>query len=138
MTFRESVFVDTSAWVALVDRSDDFHTKAVSVYPSLLKSCRHLVTSNLVLAEAYVLIMSELGQRAALDFLKGVKGSPRVLLLYSDEKIESEAEKILMKYEDHPFSYADAVSFAMMKAEKVKQAFCFDKHFLIAGFAKIP
>jgi len=38
MISAESLFVDTSVWVALADKSDTNHKKAVAVYPSLLKT----------------------------------------------------------------------------------------------------
>lgn len=134
----ENVFVDTSAWVALADKDDTYHRKASSAYPTILASHKNLVTSNLILAETYVLILNELGHRAALDFLKKIKTSPRIIKFYSNEEIESETELILTKYSDQNFSYTDAVSFAIMKKQKIKKTFCFDKHFQTAGFVKIP
>lgn len=138
MISRGNIFVDTSAWVALADKDDVHHKKASSVYPSLLKTHKSLVTNNLVIAETYILILKELGHKAALNFLEGVKSSPRISKIYSNEETEADAEEILTKYEDQDFSYTDAVSFAIMKRFKTKKAFCFDKHFKTAGFETIP
>ena len=138
MISRGNIFVDTSAWVALADKDDVHHKKASSVYPSLLKTHKSLVTNNLVIAETYILILKELGHKAALNFLEGVKSSPRISIIYSNEETEADAEEILTKYEDQDFSYTDAVSFAIMKRFKTKKAFCFDKHFKTAGFETIP
>ena len=92
MTSEENIFIDTGAWVALADRDDDCHRQAVSVYPSLLKSCRTLVTSNLVVAESYVLVLHALGHAAAMSFLEKIHASPRILKIYSNEEIESDAK----------------------------------------------
>ncbi len=138
MISQENIFVDTSAWLALADNDDTHHRKAALIFPSLLKTYRGLITSNLVIAEAYILILNELGHKAAIDFLERLKASPRILKIYSTEEIEASAEKILIKYNDQDFSYADSVSFAIMKKEKIRKAFCFDKHFLTAGFESIP
>ena len=138
MSSPETVFVDTSAWFALADKDDRHHGRASSVLPSLLKTAAILVTSNLVVAESYVLILHELGHPAAVNFLERMKSSPRISKVFSDREAESEAEKILVQYSDQDFSYTDAVSFAIMKRMKIKKAFCFDKHFLTAGFEKIP
>ncbi len=138
MISDENIFVDASAWIALADKDDAHHRKASSVYPSLLKIHKSLVTNNLVIAETYILILKELGHKAALNFLKGVRSSPRISKIYSNEETEAEAEKILTKYEDQDFSYTDTVSFAIMKRFNIKKAFCFDKHFKIAGFETIP
>jgi len=134
----ESIFVDTGAWVALADRDDVHHLKAASIYPTLLKTQKRLMTSNLVIAESYILILKELGHQAAIHYLEGIKTSPRILKIYSNEDLESEAEELLIKYSDQDFSYADAVSFAIMKREKIKKVFSFDGHFLTAGFINVP
>jgi predicted nucleic acid-binding protein len=134
----EDIFVDTSAWIALVDKDDSHHKEAASSYPSLLKNHRNLITSNFVIAETYIIILNELGHKLAIDFLEKLKASPRILKIYSNEDIEEEAEPILVKYSDQDFSYTDAVSFVIMKRQKIRKAFSFDKHFVIAGFVNIP
>jgi hypothetical protein len=134
----EDIFVDTSAWIALVDKDDSHHKEAASSYPSLLKNHRNLITSNFVIAETYIIILNELGHKLAIDFLEKLKASPRILKIYSNEDIEAEAEPILAKYSDQDFSYTDAVSFVIMKRQKIRKAFSFDKHFVIAGFVNIP
>jgi len=134
----EDIFVDTSAWIALVDKDDSHHKEAASSYPLLLKNHRNLITSNFVIAETYIIILNELGHKLAIDFLEKLKASPRILKIYSNEDIEAEAEPILVKYSDQDFSYTDAVSFVIMKRQKIRKAFSFDKHFVIAGFVNIP
>ncbi len=134
----EIIFVDTGAWVALADRDDVHHLKAASIYPTLLKTQRRLITSNLVIAESYILILNELGHQAAINFLERIKASPRILRIYSNGDIESDAEELLKKYSDQDCSYADAVSFVIMKRERIKKAFSFNGHFLTAGFINIP
>ena len=136
--FPENVFVDTSAWVALADKDDSNHKKAAAVYPSLLQNQKALMTSNLVIAETYILLLSDLGHRAAIHFLEKIKASPRIVRIYSNDDIERDGEEILKKYDDQDFSYADAVSFVIMKRQKIRKAFCFDKHFATAGFESIP
>ena len=135
--FNEVIFVDASAWIALADRDDSHHKKAAAVYPSLLKENNRLITSNFVIAETYVVLLKELGHAAAISFLERVKTSPRIARVYSTEDIEAEAQKMLVKYRDHDFSYADAVSFTFMKRLKIKKTFAFDKHFLSAGFTVV-
>jgi predicted nucleic acid-binding protein len=134
----ENIFVDTSGWIALADKDDINHKRAASIYPSLLKTGEKLITSNLVIGETYILVLKELGHQAALHFLERLKASPRISKIYSSEDIEAEAEEILKKYIDQDFSYTDAVSFVMMQRQKIAKAFSFDKHFVTAGFIKIP
>jgi predicted nucleic acid-binding protein len=135
---EKTLFVDTGAWFSLVDRSDQHHNKAVDIYPNLLKSYRHLTTSNHVIAETYILIRRAIGHQSAITFLENIAASPRIIKIYSDSTFEETAEGILRKYHDQDFSYTDAVSFAVMKQYGILQAFSFDQHFVIAGFTLIP
>jgi len=135
---KYSVFVDTGAWFALVDRSDQYHHRACEIYPDLLRRCHHLTTTNLIIAETYVLIRRAIGYQAAIAFLENIAASPRVVKIYSDSALEEKAENILRKYQDQDLSYTDALSFAVMKEYGITQAFAFDQHFMIAGFTLIP
>ncbi|HUL38228.1 MAG TPA: PIN domain-containing protein [Thermodesulfobacteriota bacterium] len=134
----EDIFVDSSAWIALADKDDSHHKEAASGYPSIFKNRKNLITSNLVIAETYIVLLKELRHEAAIEFLERIKASPRILKICSNEDIETEAEGILAKYIDQDFSYADAVSFVIMKRQKIRKAFCFDKHFVTAGFINVP
>lgn len=131
------IFVDAGAWLALADVRDQHHQRASAVYPSLLRRYHRLVTHNLIVAEAYILIRLSLGHAAAMTFLDGLR-SPRILLVRSDAALEADAEQILRKYSDQTFSYADAVSFALMRQRGIVEAFAFDSHFATAGFICVP
>lgn len=129
------IFVDTGAWLAIVDKSDSLHKQAQQIYASVIRSGSILVTTNLVVSESYTLIQRRIGQKVAVQFLSSVQNSPRLLVIYSDSKIETDAQKFLRQYADQKFSYVDAVSFAVMKQREIVEAFAFDHHFLIAGFS---
>ena len=135
---NNTLFVDTGAWYALADKSDQYHAQAVEVYPQLLNSFHHLTTTNLVISETYILIRRAIGHQPAIGFLKSIAASPRITKIYSDSVFEDAAEDILQKYYDQDFSYTDAVSFAVMRQYGITQAFTFDHHFLTAGYALIP
>lgn len=132
------VFVDTGAWLALVDRSDGLHRQAVSTLPDVLRPDSRLVTTNLVIAESYTLIRRRIGHHAAVSFLDSLRTSPHLERVYSDQRLELAAEEILRRYADQPLSYVDAVSFAVMQAENMSEAFAFDHHFRVAGFTTVP
>lgn len=135
---KDTLFVDTGAWYALADRSDQHHDQAVDIYPKLLRNYNHIRTTNLIVAETYILIRRALGHQPAITFLENIAASPRVIKVYSDEVFEEAAEDILRQYQDQDFSYTDAVSFVVMKEYGIKEAFSFDRHFATAGFILIP
>ena len=61
-----------------------------------------------------------------------------MLKVFSDHTLEEEAERILTRFFDQDFSFADAVSFAVMRQRNISAAFAFDRHFLTAGFELLP
>lgn len=134
---KATLFVDTGAWFALADKSDQYHSRAANIYPGLLNNYHHLTTTNLVIAESYILIRRALGHPASISFLENIGASPRIIKIYSDTALEEEAENILRRYKDQSFSYTDAVSFAVMKRNRIAEAFSFDTHFMTAGFSLI-
>ena len=132
------LFVDTGAWVALADDDDQHHARAAAEFPRLLRDYGRVITTNLVVAESYIILRLELGHSPALAFLENIKASPRIARVYSTPDLEAEAEKILRRYQDQDFSLTDAVSFALMRARKITTAFAFDAHFATAGFECVP
>jgi len=132
------IFVDASAWIALANVKDFFHEAAKAIYPRLLREYRRLVTTNLVVAEVYVVLRKGLGHGAAISFLENLRQSPRILKVCSTPELERQAEKLLRQYADQDFSYADAVSFAFMRERGISEAFAFDHHFTTMGFVMLP
>ncbi len=54
-----SIFVDTSAWMALFTRRDQYHGDADRIFRQAVASKRQLLTTNLVLAETHRLASSQ-------------------------------------------------------------------------------
>ena len=131
------IFIDASAWVAVAVKTDNHHQAATQIYPQILTNYSRLVSTSLVIAEAYALIRNKIGHAAGQQFLASMS-SQRLERTYSDETLEKHALEILRRYDDHAFSYADAVSFALMRERKIRAAFTFDKHFEVMGFKCVP
>jgi hypothetical protein len=132
------VFVDAGAWIAVSDVGDKYHNAAREEYNRLIGDRRTFVTTNLVIAEAYIIIRRTGGYAQAMTLLRSLRGSPRLLKIHSDAKIESMAEDILERYTDQDFSYADAISFVVMQERGIEEAFTFDSHFATMGFQMVP
>ena len=132
------VFVDTGAWFALQVTDDEHHPVAREILPVLLDMSRGLVTSNLVVGETYTLLRLTKGYREARRFLDRLAHSQRLERLHVAEPLEADAYAILHRYADHPFSFVDATSFALMRQQRLRYAFAFDTHFRIAGYLRIP
>ena len=132
------VFVDTSAWIAVSDVGDKYHPAARAAYQRLVSDRRPFLTTNLIIAEAYIIIRRTGGYAQAMRLLRSLRGSPRLLKVMSDASLESQAEDILARFPDQDFSFTDAVSFVVMQQREIKEAFTFDRHFAVMGFQMIP
>ncbi|MEO7133664.1 MAG: PIN domain-containing protein [Vicinamibacterales bacterium] len=132
------LFVDAGAWIAISHPRDRHHTLAVAFHRHSTAQRRRLVTTNLVLAEAYVMVHRFGGYASAMAFLATLRESNRLTKVYSTPALETEAESILRSYADQDFSLTDAVSFALMRAQGIDEAFGFDNHFVTAGFSLSP
>ncbi|MDL1961438.1 MAG: hypothetical protein LWX01_07015 [Deltaproteobacteria bacterium] len=67
----ETVFVDTSAFYALMDRSDNNFEKAAGLWRSFLEKDFYLQTSNYIIVETLALLQSRLGFEAANLWYRG-------------------------------------------------------------------
>lgn len=66
------VFVDTSAFYALFDQGDDFHTHAQKIALELINNNANLITSNYVLVETIALLQNRLNLAASRDFIEQI------------------------------------------------------------------
>lgn len=119
------LFVDSSAFYALIDRDDANHRRAFSLFRIAARRRRQLVTTNLVVAEAHALILSRLGRVLAARWLLSLTAG----VIRVTEEDESRAKSIIVTYHDKDFSYCDAASFAVMERLSLSQALAFGVHF---------
>jgi uncharacterized protein len=129
-----SVFVDSSAWIAFFSSSDGQHARAHAVFGRATRERRVLVTSSLVVAEVHRLVLFRAGARAARAVLRRMTSSRDVRVDYPTPVLHASAVAFLEKLDDQPVTYADAMSFAIMKATRCTVALTFDRHFAMAGF----
>lgn len=128
------VFVDTGAWLALNDRRDQYHHKAVSMSKDLKNRKAKMVTSEYIFVESLTLIRYRVGYQAALLFGSKIMESKIVDFIEVDESIRSEAWEIFQEYKDQDFSLTDCASFVIMQRLNLKKVFAFDEHFSCLGF----
>jgi predicted nucleic acid-binding protein len=57
MMSEKKVFVDTGAWLALVDESDQYHDKAAAQAKKLHDGKHDFITTNLVIHETFMLLV---------------------------------------------------------------------------------
>jgi predicted nucleic acid-binding protein len=131
------VFVDSSAYLALLDTDDEHHREAIATLQELAQARYRQFTTNVLLIESHALILSVLGRGRAAQFLKDMKESNTVVIR-ARAADEERATQILFQYTDKDFSFADAISFAVMERLTIRLAFTFDRDFAQYGFPVLP
>ncbi len=128
------IFVDSSAWIALNSKRDQFHNKAVDTNKELLQKRHHYVTTNFVLDETYTALLMKIGHFAAVDFGERIRSSQVVQVIHITPDIEESAWELFKQYSDKEFSFTDCTSFEVMRRMNLTKAFTNDHHFEQIGF----
>ena len=128
-------FVDTSFWFARAVTRDRRNAEAVALADRFRGA--PVVTSNLVLGEAWTLLTARAGHTRALQWLDAVRDDARVAVARIDEETEREAWDWLRRHDERPYSFVDATSFALMRRRAIREAFAFDGDFVAAGFVEL-
>ena len=131
------LFVDTSAWFPLLLRRHAEHDALTAVFRRRVAKGERVVTTNLVLAETHALLLCRGHRAAALTFVQTVRESPNIVVASTPELEERAIAEWLERYDDQDFSFADAVSFAVMRERRIERALTLDGHFATAGFEMV-
>ena len=131
-----TVFIDTSALYALLDRSDANHRSAVNAWVDFLKSDERLITSNYVLVESFALTQGRLGIAAVRLLEEDIM--PIINVNFVGREIHRSSISAVLSAGRRNLSLVDCVSFEIMRTLGIKTAFTFDPHFKEQGFTILP
>ncbi|MBA2488391.1 MAG: PIN domain-containing protein [Chloroflexi bacterium] len=126
-----TVFVDTSALYAVLDREDPAHGLAVRALKRLRDADESLLTHAYVEVESVALVHRRLGW-PGLDALTDAL-LPLIEVSYVDEDLHV-AARSAMRAARSNVSFVDWVSFTFMSRESVRTAYAFDHDFALQGF----
>lgn len=129
------IFIDTSAFYALLDRDDLNHKNARAAWITLLNVDNSLVTSNYVMVETFALLQNRLGIKAVRGFQEDIL--PLINIEFVTADIHRSGIAALLSASKRNLSLVDCVSFEIMRTLGIKTAFTFDSHFKEQGFTLI-
>lgn len=124
-------FVDTSFLVAAANPRDCHYEHAVALQSAL---DRQLLTTNHVLGEAWILALRRTTRDRAMQIVRRVHRSPRFTVIRPEAAIEDRAWTWLFRHDEREYSFVDAVSFEVMRSQRVTDVLTFDADFEAAGF----
>lgn len=127
-----NVFVDTSAFLAVLNAGDEFHAQALPIWHKLLDGHTKLHTNSFVLVESYALIQNRLGLDAVRTFTKDIY--PVLNIHWVEENTFQQSMLSLVSANRKNLSLVDCTSFITMLTAKIDKVFTFDGHFKEQGF----
>lgn len=130
------IFVDTSAFFALLDRDDANHKKAKEVWNKVLNPENVLITTNYILVESFALIQHRLGMDAVMGLQEDIL--PIINIEWITSGVHRSGVSALLAASRRKLSLVDCISFEIMRNAGIKTIFTFDFHFEEQGFHCIP
>lgn len=127
-------FVDTSFFIAILSKHDQWHRKALQV----AKTADDYVTSSLVINETISLLQGRGLFSQALIFLRNARSNKNLEIVYPDPVLQAYSWDQCGKWGATGANAVDCVSFAIMQRRAIRDALTFDRHFELAGFRAIP
>ena len=135
------VFVDTSAWLALLNRNDAHYREAVRFHHSLGFAVSFVTTWGVV-SETYTWLRYHVGYRQAERWLHeeaSLQERGMLDVVYPTATTEAAIHRILSRFSDHDLSYVDAFSLYVIQLRgDVSAIFAFDHHLTLTGKPVLP
>ena len=131
-----NIFIDTAAFLAVLNANDQFHPAARQVWDEILASDAALFSSNYVVLKTTALLQHRFGIEAVRLFESDIL--PIVEIEWVDETIHKQGMSALLAANRRSLSLVDCTSFEVMRRVGMDTAFTFDPHFPELGFKVIP
>lgn len=128
------VFIDTSAFIALLDRDDHRHAAARATLIELAD--RDLVTTGYVVAECIAVVRRRFGLDGALALVDDIL--PLVEVQPVDPSAHAAALARFRASLPSGTSFVDQVSFHVIARDQIEVAFALDADFAATGVAVVP
>lgn len=129
MAKKTECYVDTSAFIAFLDRSDSYH----ALFRRLFSTPPPLTTSSLVVAEGHGWFLRRYDQRRAIQFLAFLDALPGLTIRGFDASELTKAGRIVKKFSDQGLTLADAHGLAIMKKRRIGSCWSTDRHLGLDG-----
>ena len=133
MAKRTETYVDTSALIAFVDRSDSHHP----LFRRLFSQPPQLLTTTLVVAEGHGWFLKRYDRTRALQFLSLIEDLEPLRLIAVGPDEHAGGVRLLRKFSDQNLSLTDAVGLHLMTARRIAKCWSTDFHLRLTGAALV-
>lgn len=130
------IFIDTGAWIALLNRRDQHHHDAVAAFNDLRQRQDRLLTTDYVIDETITRLRYDTNHALAVLFLNRIEllvETGILTIAEIDKDIFEDAKILFRQYDSARLSFTDCTSFVTCRVNSISEAFAFDRHFQIMG-----
>ncbi|OGA53243.1 MAG: hypothetical protein A3G24_28240 [Betaproteobacteria bacterium RIFCSPLOWO2_12_FULL_62_13] len=133
MAKRIEAYVDTSALIAFVDRSDTHHP----LFRRLFSEPPGIITRTLVVAEGHAWFLRRYDRTRALQFLSMIEDMKPLKVASVGVAEQAGAVRLLRRYSDQDLTLTDAVGLHLMREQKIKSCWSTDFHLGLTGVSLV-
>lgn len=133
MAKRIDAYVDTSALIALADRSDTYH----AVFRRLFAQPPQLLTTSLVVAEGHGWFLKRYDSTRGLQFLSMIEAMTPLKIIPVGEPALKGGAEILRRFADQQLTLTDAVGLHLMGHHDITMCWSTDFHLSLTGMALV-
>ena len=125
------VFIDTSAFVALLVDKETDHKKVAKKYHDYRQKRVILFTSDYILDELFtrLLYYQQVDIKKYIQKLKESISKGEITVLRIDEALFEKALEVFLKFSDHKVSFTDATSYVLLRDFSLDEIFTMDDNF---------
>ena len=131
-----NTFIDTAAFLAVLNANDPYHLLAKQSWEEMLTSDVTLFSSNYITLETTALLQHRFGMEAVRMFESDVL--PIIEIVWIEATVHKQGMSALLVANRRDLSLVDCTSFEIMRQTGLDTVFTFDPHFREHGFSVIP
>jgi uncharacterized protein len=130
----KKVFADTSYWIALLNKNDQYHASALAIDSKLQDI--EIITSDLVLAEVLNSFSSKgsFMRKLIAKYVNHLLNAKGYSIIEQSRDQFINALRIYSRYADKDWGFVDCVSYCIMRDHHLTEVLTHDRHFRQMGF----
>ncbi len=129
------VFADTHFFIALLNRRDKQHARAVEIYSG--NDFEEIITAAWILAELADGMCQPIARSKCRQFIERLRQRDDTRLVEADSAVFWRGFELYSERPDKEWSLTDCISFIVMEDEGLADALTNDRHFHQAGYVPL-
>ena len=132
------VYVDTSALIALATSTDRYHSSAADYFRKAMDGGIRFIVGRPALVEYIDGVTKRIGKSEAIKELRLLESTAVMRIEPDVEDDHRLGRELFLRYDDQAIDMTDSLSFAIMDRLGLKEAFTFDRDFVVHGLTCRP